>query len=137
MRVILAPSDYACWLGAEPDPRVLMWSYPAELMRIWPISTRVNKAENDCPSIVEPIELASGDGASEVRFPPKRTTFARHESFWVWTLSGDCQPLPPSWVLCLLERLTAALGVPPVNHKTNLRPPKATAVGTSRGKRKN
>jgi hypothetical protein len=28
-------------------------------MRMWPISTRVNKPENDDPSIVEPIELAS------------------------------------------------------------------------------
>jgi hypothetical protein len=32
---------------------------PADLMRMWPISTRVNKPENDDPSIVEPIELAS------------------------------------------------------------------------------
>jgi IS30 family transposase len=28
-----------------------------EPMRMWPISTRVNKPENDDPSIVEPIEL--------------------------------------------------------------------------------
>ena len=28
-------------------------------MRMWPISTRVNKPENDDPSIVEPIELAT------------------------------------------------------------------------------
>jgi hypothetical protein len=27
-------------------------------MRMWPISTRVNKPENDDPSIVEPIELS-------------------------------------------------------------------------------
>jgi hypothetical protein len=27
------------------------------LMRMWPISTRVNKPENDDPSIVEPIGL--------------------------------------------------------------------------------
>jgi len=27
-------------------------------MRMWPISTRVNKPENDDPSIVEPIKLA-------------------------------------------------------------------------------
>jgi putative SOS response-associated peptidase YedK len=59
MPVILAPSDYARWLGDEPDPRDLMWPFPAELMRMWPISTRVNKPENDDPSIVEPIELAT------------------------------------------------------------------------------
>jgi hypothetical protein len=28
-------------------------------MRIWLISTRVNKPENDDPSIVEPIDLAA------------------------------------------------------------------------------
>jgi putative SOS response-associated peptidase YedK len=31
---------------------------PAELLRMWPASTRVNKPENDAPSIVERIELA-------------------------------------------------------------------------------
>jgi putative SOS response-associated peptidase YedK len=58
MPVILAPDDYGRWLGEEPDPRDLMRPFPAELMRMWPISTRVNKPENDDPSIVEPIELA-------------------------------------------------------------------------------
>jgi putative SOS response-associated peptidase YedK len=59
MPLILAPGDYARWLGEEPDPRDLMRPFPAELMRMWPISTRVNKPENDDPSIVEPIELAT------------------------------------------------------------------------------
>ncbi len=57
MPVILAPGDYVRWLGEEPDPRDLMRPYPAGLMRMWPISTRVNKPENDDASIVEPIEL--------------------------------------------------------------------------------
>jgi putative SOS response-associated peptidase YedK len=59
MPVILAPSDYARWLGEEPDPRDLMRPFPAGLIRMWPISTRVNKPENDDPSIVAPIELAT------------------------------------------------------------------------------
>lgn len=58
MPVILAPADYARWLGEESDPGDLMRPYPAALMRMWPISTRVNKPENDDPSIVEPIDLA-------------------------------------------------------------------------------
>jgi hypothetical protein len=29
------------------------------MMRMWPISTRVNKPENDDPSIIERVELAS------------------------------------------------------------------------------
>ena len=41
----------------EPDPGDLMRRFPAEPMRMWPISTRVNKPENDDPSIIEPIEL--------------------------------------------------------------------------------
>jgi hypothetical protein len=32
-------------------------AYPSELMRMWPISTRVNKPENDDPAILEPIEI--------------------------------------------------------------------------------
>jgi putative SOS response-associated peptidase YedK len=34
-----------------------MRPFPADLMRMWPISTWVNKPENDDPSIVEPIRL--------------------------------------------------------------------------------
>jgi putative SOS response-associated peptidase YedK len=58
MPLILAPTDYARWLSEEPDPGDLMRPFPVEPMRMWPISTRVNKPENDDPSIVEPI--ASG-----------------------------------------------------------------------------
>jgi putative SOS response-associated peptidase YedK len=57
MPVILAPGDYARWLGEEPDLRDVMRPFPADLMRMWPISTRVNKPENDDLSIVEPIRL--------------------------------------------------------------------------------
>ena len=59
MPVILAPVDYARWLGEEPDPRDLMRPFPADLMHMWPISTRVNKPENDDPSIVEPIQVST------------------------------------------------------------------------------
>ena len=59
MPLILAPADYGRWLSTEPDPHDLLRSYPAALMRIWPISTRVNKPENDDPSILQPIELSA------------------------------------------------------------------------------
>jgi putative SOS response-associated peptidase YedK len=55
MPLILAPSDYARWLSDEPDPHDLMRPYPSEPMRMWPISTRVNKPENDEPSILDPV----------------------------------------------------------------------------------
>jgi putative SOS response-associated peptidase YedK len=57
MPLILAPDGYARWLGDEPDPTDLMRPFPAEPMRLWRISTRVNKPENDDASIVEPVEL--------------------------------------------------------------------------------
>jgi putative SOS response-associated peptidase YedK len=59
MPLILAPGDYARWLSEEPDPRDLLRPFPAEPMQMWPISTRVNKPENDDPLIVEPVALSS------------------------------------------------------------------------------
>ena len=59
MPLILAPGDYVHWLSNEPVPGDLLRPFPAEPMRMWPISTRVNKPENDDPSIVEPIELSA------------------------------------------------------------------------------
>ena len=59
MPLILAPRDYTRWLSEEPDPRDLMQPCPAEQMRMWPISIRVNKPENDDPSILEPIKLSA------------------------------------------------------------------------------
>jgi putative SOS response-associated peptidase YedK len=58
MPAILAPGDHARWLSDELDPRDLMRPFPAKLMRMWPISTRVNKPENDDPSILEPVDQA-------------------------------------------------------------------------------
>jgi len=55
MPAILGTADYDRWLGDESDPHDLLRPFPSELMRMWPISTRVNKPENDDPSILEPI----------------------------------------------------------------------------------
>ncbi len=59
MPLILTPGDYVRWLSDEPDPSDLLQVFPAEPMRMWPISTRVNKPEDDDPSIVEPVELSA------------------------------------------------------------------------------
>jgi putative SOS response-associated peptidase YedK len=59
MPLILARADYVRWLSDEPDPYDLLRSYPAAPMRMWLISTRVNKPENDDPSILQPIELSA------------------------------------------------------------------------------
>jgi putative SOS response-associated peptidase YedK len=59
MPLILASEDYSRWLGEEPGAAGLMRPFPADLMRMWPISTRVNNPENDDASILEPVELAT------------------------------------------------------------------------------
>jgi putative SOS response-associated peptidase YedK len=58
MPLIIATKDYLRWLGDEPDLHDLMRPFPADVMRMWPISTRVNKPENDDPSIIEPLAVA-------------------------------------------------------------------------------
>jgi putative SOS response-associated peptidase YedK len=53
MPAILKPERYDRWLGLEPDPHDLLITYPSEPMTMWPISTRVNKPENDDASILD------------------------------------------------------------------------------------
>ena len=53
------PSDYTRRLSDEFDPRDLLRPFPSEPMQMWPISRRVNKLENDEPSIIEPITLTT------------------------------------------------------------------------------
>jgi len=60
MPVILAPADYECWLSDEPDPRALLKPFPAEPMRLWPVSTRVKSVRNDDPGLIEPVAAAGG-----------------------------------------------------------------------------
>ena len=61
MPAILEPGSYERWLSLEPDPHDLLISYPSEPMTMWPISTRVNKPDNDEPKILEPLEPVEGD----------------------------------------------------------------------------
>jgi putative SOS response-associated peptidase YedK len=53
MPAILNPESYDLWLSLEPDPHDLLITYASEPMTIWPISTRVNKPENDDTSILD------------------------------------------------------------------------------------
>lgn len=56
MPVIIAPENYVRWLSTiEPDPRDLLVPYPAELMTMWPISTRVNSPRNDDRDLLTPV----------------------------------------------------------------------------------
>lgn len=54
MPLILAKSAYERWLGREPDPHDLLVPFPAELMAMWPVSTRVNSPDNDDASLLDP-----------------------------------------------------------------------------------
>jgi putative SOS response-associated peptidase YedK len=56
MPAILQPDSYDRWLSTEPDPHDLLITYPSEPMTMWPISTRVNKPENDHPSLLDRVE---------------------------------------------------------------------------------
>jgi putative SOS response-associated peptidase YedK len=56
MPVIIPRTAYTRWLAnIEPDPRDLLIPYPAEEMRLWPISRRVNKPDNDDPDLLVPL----------------------------------------------------------------------------------
>jgi putative SOS response-associated peptidase YedK len=54
MPAILKPGSYTRWLGLEHDHDLLI-TYLSEPMTMWPISTRVNKLENDDPSLLDRI----------------------------------------------------------------------------------
>jgi putative SOS response-associated peptidase YedK len=53
MPAILEPASYGRWLSLEHNPHDLLISYPSEPMTMWPIFTRVNKPENDDPSLLD------------------------------------------------------------------------------------
>jgi putative SOS response-associated peptidase YedK len=56
MPVIVAPQDYDVWLTGTPEQaRALLKPYPAESMRAYPVSARVNSPKNDDSELVDPI----------------------------------------------------------------------------------
>jgi putative SOS response-associated peptidase YedK len=61
MPVIIPPIHYDRRLSPlDPDPRDLLVPFPSEPVMMWPISTRVNKPENDDPSILERMDEPVG-----------------------------------------------------------------------------
>lgn len=61
MPVIVAPGDYARWLGATPEGtsalRPLLVPFPAEAMVAHPVGSAVNDARHDDPSCIAPVGL--------------------------------------------------------------------------------
>ncbi len=65
MPVIIPPIAYDRWLSnVASDPRDLLVPFPSESMTMWPISTRVNRPENDDAAILDPV--AEGRRAASV-----------------------------------------------------------------------
>jgi len=57
MPMILLPEDEKVWLDNEADTETwskLLKPYPADLMRAYPISRRINATTNDDPSLIVP-----------------------------------------------------------------------------------
>jgi putative SOS response-associated peptidase YedK len=57
--VTLPEEDHAKWLGESEDGDLK--AFPAERMRVWEISPRVNSPENNDPGVIEPIPDNTGD----------------------------------------------------------------------------
>jgi len=66
MPVILPREAWSAWLGEEPasgdDLKALLKPYPAECMRAYPVSTRVNSVKNDDAELIEPMMASGGVG---------------------------------------------------------------------------
>jgi putative SOS response-associated peptidase YedK len=54
---IPGPCHHAAWLGETDDGnlKALLVPFPADQMRMWEISPRVNSPKNDDPSLWEPL----------------------------------------------------------------------------------
>ena len=56
MPVILDRMDYEAWLsGTVEEARAVLKQYPADSMLAWPVSTRVNKPQNNDATLIEAI----------------------------------------------------------------------------------
>jgi putative SOS response-associated peptidase YedK len=58
MSVILPEQHHAAWLGETDDGnlKAVLVPYPADEMRMWEISPRVNSPKNDDSSLWEPLQ---------------------------------------------------------------------------------
>jgi putative SOS response-associated peptidase YedK len=58
MPVLLSEEHHDSWLSGEAGKEILV-PYPADWMKAWPVSSRVNSPKNDDAEIIAPIELQS------------------------------------------------------------------------------
>ena len=57
IKTIIGKADRKRWLSRDEEPDDLLKPYPAELMTMWPVSTKVNSPKNDGPELLDPITL--------------------------------------------------------------------------------
>ncbi len=84
MPVILEQAHHERWLDREKkaaDVADLLKPFDADRMEAWPVSTAVNKPENNDPSLIEPVESRSYPHSSlarrNVTAPRRREPMAR------------------------------------------------------------
>jgi hypothetical protein len=75
--VLLGPRDLDAWLTGKAGVELLQPA-PNDLLRMWPVSTRVNKTlqGDDDPSLIEPVEDAA---ARRLALNPKEAPAASPE----------------------------------------------------------
>jgi putative SOS response-associated peptidase YedK len=62
MPVTISPEDFEAWLTGEPEAATdLLKPAPPDAFEAIPVSTRVNKAENDDPGLIEPVAASAAD----------------------------------------------------------------------------
>ncbi len=59
MPVILAPEDYARWLSDAPEADDLLRPFPASLMKMWKVGTKVNSVRNDSADVLDEHDEAN------------------------------------------------------------------------------
>lgn len=61
MPAIIPPAQYDAWLAADVrEALALLAAYPAEGMRMYPVSGLVSRTKNDEPACLEPLEISEG-----------------------------------------------------------------------------
>jgi putative SOS response-associated peptidase YedK len=55
MPLMLAPGDFALWLGTSNDRAALLRPFPAHHMEMWPVTPAVGNVKNTGAELVEPI----------------------------------------------------------------------------------
>jgi SOS response associated peptidase (SRAP) len=91
MPVILPEEHHDAWLSGEAGKEILV-PYPAERMKAWPASARVNSPKNDDAEIIAPIELESVARFDLVPLCAEKSL----DQFPSWRIALCCNPnLPP------------------------------------------